>query len=112
MLFHIRAMNLPLPIPEFKFHPTRKWRFDFAYPDSKIAIECEGGIYTMGRHIRPRGFMEDIEKYNSATMMGWRVLRFDPAKIKSGKAVDDIKLMLLRFQNESEAPAQACGKSF
>lgn len=31
-------------IPEYRFHPTRKWRFDFAIPHIKVAIEIEGGL--------------------------------------------------------------------
>ena len=33
---------------EYQFHPTRKWRFDFAHLDRKIAVECEGGIWRQG----------------------------------------------------------------
>lgn len=30
-------------IEEYMFHPTRKWRFDFANPDKMVAVECNGG---------------------------------------------------------------------
>ncbi|HOS16259.1 MAG TPA: DUF559 domain-containing protein [Bacteroidales bacterium] len=63
---------------EFRFHPIRKWRFDYAVPDKKIAIEVEGGVWTYGRHNRASGFIKDMEKYNTAAEMGWRVLRFTP----------------------------------
>lgn len=62
--------------PEYKFHPKRKWRFDFAYPPLKIAIECEGGTWANGRHTRGVGFSRDCEKYNAAALLGWRVFRF------------------------------------
>lgn len=62
-------------IKEFKFHPERRWRFDYAIPQYKIALEVEGGVWTQGRHTRPQGFLGDIEKYNTATLMGWRVFR-------------------------------------
>jgi very-short-patch-repair endonuclease len=87
LLFQIKAMKLPLPVSEHKFHPERKWRFDLAYVDKLLAIEIEGGIWNMGRHVRPSGFINDIEKYNAATLLGWRVLRFDPKKIQNGDAV-------------------------
>ena len=61
---------------EYRFHSIRKWRFDFAIPDKKIALEIEGGIWTEGRHNRPVGYTNDCEKYNVATMLGWRVFRF------------------------------------
>ena len=43
-------------VKEYLFHPTRKWRFDYAIPDHKIALEVEGGVWTGGRHTRPRIF--------------------------------------------------------
>lgn len=63
-------------VAEYKFHPTRKWRFDFANVSEKIAIEIEGGIYSQGRHTRGSGFRNDTIKYNQATILGWRVLRY------------------------------------
>ncbi len=63
---------------EYRFHPTRKWRFDFAYSEQKIAIEIEGGIWSGGRHIHPSGFEADCIKYNTATAMGWKVFRVPP----------------------------------
>jgi len=62
-------------VKEYKFHPERKWRFDYAILGNKIAIEIEGGIFTKGRHTRPTGFIKDMEKYNTATAMGWKVIR-------------------------------------
>ncbi len=68
-------------IKEFKFHPTRKWRFDYAIPVHKIAVEVEGGVWTGGRHTSPKGFLNDMEKYNTATLMGWRVFRTIPDEL-------------------------------
>ena len=65
-------------VKEFKFHPKRRWRFDYAIPEHRIALEVEGGVWTGGRHTRPQGFLGDIEKYNIATLMGWRVFRTTP----------------------------------
>lgn len=64
------------PEREYRFHPVRKWRFDFAFPDHKIAIECEGAVWVSGRHTRGAGFIKDSEKYNEAAIMGWRVLKY------------------------------------
>lgn len=65
-------------VKEYQFHPKRKWRFDYALPQHKIALEVEGGVWTGGRHIRAQGFLGDMEKYNTATLMGWRVFRTTP----------------------------------
>ena len=61
---------------EYRFHPTRRWRFDCAWPDQLVAVEMEGGVWTRGRHTRPVGYQKDIEKYNAAAIAGWRVLQF------------------------------------
>lgn len=61
---------------EYKFHPVRKWRFDYAHPKSKIAIEIEGiNPHRMGRHQTLVGYSKDCEKYNQAQFMGWKVYR-------------------------------------
>lgn len=75
-------------VKEFKFHPKRRWRFDYAIPEHKIAVEVEGGVWTGGRHTRPQGFLGDIEKYNTATLMGWRVFRTTPDELlKTGTLI-------------------------
>ena len=62
-------------VPEYRFHPTRKWRLDFAWPQYLIGVEIEGGIWHRGRHNRPAGFIEDCRKYNEAALMGWTIIR-------------------------------------
>lgn len=79
------------PVKEHLFHPVRKWRFDYAFPSHKIALEVEGGVHTGGRHIRPRGFLNDMEKYNTASVMGWRVLRTTPDELRTFKTIQMIK---------------------
>ncbi len=68
---------------EHVFHPVRKWRFDWASIDLKLAIEIEGVTYKgpAGRHQRASGLTEDCHKYNSALALGWRVVRVTPAMI-------------------------------
>lgn len=75
-------MNGPALEREFRFHPTRKWRADFAHLPSRTLIEIEGGIWIRGRHTTPRGFTADAEKYLEAAMGGWRVLRLVDQQIK------------------------------
>jgi hypothetical protein len=78
-------------LKEYIFHPTRKWRFDYAIPEHKIAIEVEGGVWTKGRHTRPQGFLGDVEKYNSATLLGWRVFRVTPGDLYKTKTLNLLK---------------------
>ena len=42
-------------VREYKFHPTRKWRFDFAHVATKTAIEIEGGTWSGGTYITATG---------------------------------------------------------
>ena len=61
---------------EYKFHPTRRWRFDYAILDKKIAIEYEGIVSNKSRHTNIKGYSKDCEKYNQAQLLGWKVLRY------------------------------------
>ncbi len=81
---------------EWRFDSKRKWRFDFAVWNEKIllGIEIEGGAFTQGRHTRGKGFLADMEKYNHATLLGWRILRFPPKEVLNGNAIAFIKRVL------------------
>lgn len=78
--FFKRYLEAELPgvevVKEHLFHDTRKWRFDYAIPSVKVAIEIDGGVWEYGRHNRPQGYINDMEKLNTAASMGWLVLRF------------------------------------
>jgi hypothetical protein len=66
---------------EFPFHPTRKWRFDFAFPILKVAVECQGGIFRAGRHTRGVGYRKDRDKRQAAEDLGWRVYYIVPGDL-------------------------------
>lgn len=81
----IQLVGLPDPATELLFHPKRKWRFDYAWEEQKLALEIHGGIHSGGRHTRGRGFVEDRAKMNEAVLLGWTVLEVTPEHIKSGQ---------------------------
>ena len=83
----IQDDGLPVPDAEHRFHKTRRWRFDRAWPAYKVACEVEGGIWSRGRHVRGRGFQQDCTKYNEAALLGWIVLRVTAHHIETGKAL-------------------------
>lgn len=70
--------------PEHRFHPTRRWRFDWAWPSIMCAIEYEGGTWSQGAHVRGAHFSSDCEKYNTAQMMGWKVFRLTADMLTAG----------------------------
>ena len=92
LALHMRADQIEF-VREYKFHPTRKWRFDFALVKKKIGIECEGltNPALKSRHTTNQGFEQDCEKYDEAAIYGWRVLRFTWNMIRSGTAIGMIK---------------------
>ena len=94
LAFHIKAARIPQPEREYRFAPPRRWRFDMAWPDKMVAVECEGGVWTQGRHTRGAGFIADTEKYNRAALDGWCVLRFCAEGIHRGDALTMIEQAL------------------
>jgi very-short-patch-repair endonuclease len=111
-LHDIRMRRMPLPLckgngKELMFAKAtmeRRWTFDFAWPEYKLAVEIEGLVilpmYTkpnaeadrrfvvMGRHASPDGIKGDMDKYNAAAQLGWYVLRFEQDRVKNKTAID------------------------
>lgn len=79
-LWKYEAAVFDAPVREYRFHPRRKWRFDFAFVAQRVAVEVDGGQWAAGggRHNTD----DDREKMNAAAAMGWRVLHFSPRMLK------------------------------
>lgn len=96
------------PIQEFLFAKQvfgRRWRSDyyFEYGNIKIAIEQEGGGGTGGRHTRFEGYHEDMQKYNTYTALGIKLLRFTPSQIsKNPKKIAKIIYLALNEKDFSD----------
>ena len=90
------AAGLPEPEPEYRFAPPRRWRFDWAWPEQMVAVEREGGVWTQGRHCRPRGYKADMVKYSEAAIRGWCVLRFATEDLATPKTLDMIQRAMKR----------------
>lgn len=69
--------SLPKPTMQHQFHPRRKWRFDFAWPESLLAVEIQGGAFIHGGHNRGVQQAKDYEKQREAVKLGWRCLPFN-----------------------------------
>jgi very-short-patch-repair endonuclease len=105
----IEAFGLPVPVAEYVFCKGRKFRFDYAWIEQKVALEVDGGTFKItkykdkngiirthrgGRHNTGKGFLNDCEKFNTAASMGWRILRTTPKELTSGKTIELIKKTL------------------
>lgn len=100
-----KAYGLPEPEPEQEFHPTRHWRFDWLWRQGKVALEIEGGAF-MGKKcptcgLRPGGghnrgnvFLDNMDKYNEASLLGYLLLRATWDQVNSGEAFALVKRAL------------------
>lgn len=70
-----RLLDGPPLQKEFYFCPDRQWRSDYLVIGTKVLIELEGGVFSGGRHIRAKGFVNDAFKYNQACILGYRLIR-------------------------------------
>lgn len=101
----VQQERMPEPVMEYQFHAVRKWRFDWAWPRWKVALEVEGGVFgftdkktgqrrTGGAHGSITGIKRDIEKYNHAAAMGWLVIRCVPSDLKKWETLAYVKAAL------------------
>lgn len=102
LALHLRASGIDCE-REYRFHPSRRWRFDFAIPEKMLAIEVEGitfygknndGSMRIGRHQTGKGMEADCEKYDEAMRLGWTVYRCTQQMVKSGKSIETIKILI------------------
>lgn len=99
-----RERKLPAFVREYEFATriNRKWRFDFVCvlrrtpKPLKLAVEIEGLVMRRvngswqvgGRHGSIKGFKDDCEKYATAAVFDWKLVRFEQSHVRSGYAID------------------------
>jgi hypothetical protein len=89
-----RACGLPEPVSECPFTPLRGWRFDFAWPALRIALEVDGGLFTGGAHVNAAAILRDHDKRNAAAALGWRIFYCTPRTLKHAPAIMRQALLL------------------
>jgi hypothetical protein len=97
---HLKELEV-FVVKEVFVCPWRKWRFDFAeriIPKKRprLAFEIEGGIWIYGGHNRGKIYQENLDKYNTATQLGWTLFRFSSQDVLSGKAKEFVREWLDR----------------
>ena len=90
----LASMGLPAPVAEHRFHPTRKWRMDYAWPTQRVALEVDGGLFVNGGHNRGAQMKLTMEKENAAATMGWRFLKCEPRDLCKRETLEAIKAAL------------------
>lgn len=93
LIQHLKAYKIEF-VQEFRFNADRKWKADFHLTGTMILIEVEGGIWSNGRHTRGKGYIVDMEKYNSAQELGYSVYRYSTEQVKSGLAIEEIRRLI------------------
>lgn len=92
-ILRICGADIPPPEREYRFC-DRRWRFDFAWPAQRVAVEVNGGRYAFagGRHASEG----DMEKLRRAAALGWRVLPCSPQTLRErpGDVLDDLRKAL------------------
>lgn len=100
---HLKVMKVKGFEREYKFHAKRRWRFDFAHPKLKLAVEIEGitswgknkdGSMKIGRHQSAKGIKGDLEKYDEAMRLGWTIYRCSQDMVSSGRAIDTLRMLI------------------
>ena len=84
----LKESETPLPIRQYEFAKCigRKFKADDAWPDERLIVEINGGIWRNGRHNTGIGYENDMERNALASALGWRVIQFSPRHVKSGWA--------------------------
>jgi hypothetical protein len=88
-------------VTEYRFDMVRKWKFDYANEELKLAIEQEGGIYRKGggAHSSPAGILRDMEKYTQASIQGWTLIRRTPQQMQTQETINLILSAIKRHEN-------------
>jgi hypothetical protein len=90
-LAHWISLNGPRLIPQHRFHPTRRWAFDWAHPESRVAIEIHGGIWMhKSRHVSGSGFWGDRIKMNAALRLDWKVFELTSDDLSDPRIYSEI----------------------
>ena len=93
LAFHLRAAGIEF-VQQHAYAPPRKFRADFAFPYARLLVEVQGGVYSKNAHGSITGILADIDRLNTATLAGFRLLRFTPQAVKSGEALQLIERVL------------------
>lgn len=88
------AAKLPMPAREVLIIPGRDFRFDYAWPLVKVAVEQQG----FRDHSTRKGLQRDYEKLNLAQAAGWKVFQFTPKQLASIDTIEWLRVQLAKVE--------------
>jgi very-short-patch-repair endonuclease len=96
-------------VREHRFHPTRAWRLDLAWPQIKLGVECEGvgAGGKPGRHQLTQHIHDNCEKHSALAAMGWRLIRVTGRQVRNGTAHRWIEAALIGERDGRMVAAEA-----
>jgi hypothetical protein len=73
---------------EYKFHPDRKYRLDFAHLPSQVGIEIQGGLFmAKSGHSSIHGMLRDCRKTLLAASVGWLIVPLVAPQLDDGETL-------------------------
>ncbi len=85
-----KAAGIQVPVREYRITETRRFRWDYAWPEYRVALEQQGGVWSRGAHGRGTGIVRDQEKANLAAMHGWLCLYCQPRDLLKRETMEAI----------------------
>lgn len=105
LLLAAQTSHIAIPSePEHHFHPTRRWRFDLAWPAVRVAVEVQGGQWIKGGHTSGHGLARDCEKLAEAAALGWRVIPATYDMVSTGQAASLVERAIRHPVGATVAP--------
>jgi hypothetical protein len=83
-----------LEVPFRGLSGKRRFRFDAAHEDTRVAVDYHGWGYGTGAHMYREKQAGDHEKLNEAVLCGWVYLVCDARSVESGRCVEYVDAAL------------------
>lgn len=85
-----QSLSAPAFVTQHKFHPSRRWKFDFAWPLVRVAAEIHGATFAGGRHVNGLGYWGDRIKINAAQRLNWKVFELVAQDVEDQRVLGEI----------------------
>lgn len=87
LTFQMMAAGLPPFQRQARFDKKRKFLADFLFETQRLIVEVQGGTWTGGRHVHPKGYEDDCERMIIAQLNGYRIAYVTSDMVWDGRAL-------------------------